>query len=378
MPRTPPLLKRGRLLLRAAVQAPSRVGRIEEQNTHSLTRNGLEVIQSLTPWAEKELGKYLKPASQAWQPSDWLPDPASDTFCDELTALRSSASNLPLDYLVVLVGDMVTEEALPSYMNMLNTLDGTRDNSGADSHAWARWTRSWTAEENRHGDLLNKYLYLCGRVNMRSVEVSVQNLIGAGLAPGLENNPYLCFIYTSFQERATKISHGNTARLAGYHGDELLAKICAHIAADEARHESAYCAIVEQLFARDPQGTVIAFADMLKKGILMPAHLLNDGWHESANQGQNLFRDYASLADSLGVYTTSHYADITAYLLQRWKVAELRVSGAAAEAQDFLLAHPSRVRRLAHLQVERRVRDRRRGGRHAQFSWLGKRLVVLD
>jgi acyl-[acyl-carrier-protein] desaturase len=27
-------------------------------------------------------------------------------------------------------------------------------------------------EENRHGDLLNKYLYLSGRVNMREVEMT--------------------------------------------------------------------------------------------------------------------------------------------------------------------------------------------------------------
>ena len=32
--------------------------------------------------------------------------------------------------------------------------------------------------------------------------------------PKTENNPYLGFIYTSFQERATKISHGATARHA--------------------------------------------------------------------------------------------------------------------------------------------------------------------
>jgi acyl-[acyl-carrier-protein] desaturase len=32
---------------------------------------------------------------------------------------------------------------------------------------WAQWVRQWTSEENRHGDLLNKYLYLSGRVNMR-------------------------------------------------------------------------------------------------------------------------------------------------------------------------------------------------------------------
>ncbi len=52
------------------------------------------------------------------------------------------------------------------------------------------------------------------------------------------------------QERATKISHGNTARLAAYHGDKALAKICGIIAADESRHEAAYTAIVDQLFQR--------------------------------------------------------------------------------------------------------------------------------
>ena len=30
-----------------------------------------------------------------------------------------------------------------------------------------RWTRQWTSEENRHGDLMNKYCYLSGKVNMR-------------------------------------------------------------------------------------------------------------------------------------------------------------------------------------------------------------------
>ena len=38
---------------------------------------------------------------------------------------------LPDDYWVVLVGDMITEEALPTYMAMLNTLDGVRDETGA-------------------------------------------------------------------------------------------------------------------------------------------------------------------------------------------------------------------------------------------------------
>jgi acyl-[acyl-carrier-protein] desaturase len=36
------------------------------------------------------------------------------------------------------VGDMVTEEALPTYMNMLNTLEGVRDETGASPSAWSR------------------------------------------------------------------------------------------------------------------------------------------------------------------------------------------------------------------------------------------------
>lgn len=37
-----------------------------------------------------------------------------------------------------------------------------------------------------------------------------------------------------------QISHGNTARHALEHGDEVLAKICGSIASDEGRHEIAY------------------------------------------------------------------------------------------------------------------------------------------
>ncbi len=62
--------------------------------------------------------------------------------------------------------------------------------------------RQWVAEENRHGDLMNKYCYLSGKVNMRAVEVTIQNLIGSGMNPKTDNNPYNGFVYTSFQVRA--------------------------------------------------------------------------------------------------------------------------------------------------------------------------------
>lgn len=149
---------------------------------------------------------------------------------------------------------------------------------------------AWTYEGKTRPDcrhrstrcaLQNKYLYLTGRVNMKAVEVTIQRLIGSGMDPKTENNPYLGFIYTSFQERATKVSHGNTANAAKEFGDTALADMCGHIAADESRHEIAYTRIVDKLFERDPDGAMLAFADMMRKQIVMPAHLMDDMEHGS-------------------------------------------------------------------------------------------------
>ncbi|KAJ4851564.1 hypothetical protein Tsubulata_042706, partial [Turnera subulata] len=189
------------------------------QVTHSMPPQKIEIFKSLEDWAEQNILVHLKPVEKCWQPQDFLPDPASDGFEEQVRELRERAKEIPDDYYVVLVGDMITEEALPTYQTMLNTLDGVRDETGARPTSWAIWTRAWTAEENRHGDLLNKYLYLSGHVDMRQIEKTIRYLIGSGMDPRTENRPYLGFIYTSFQERATFISHGNTARHAKEYGE---------------------------------------------------------------------------------------------------------------------------------------------------------------
>lgn len=222
----------------------------ETLKMHSLSAEGMECIQSMQDEFENDILPLLTPTKDCWQPQDFLPDPNEDGFLDSLKELQSRIQDVPDELFCVLVGDMITEEALPTYMAMLNTLDGVRDETGASPSPYARWTRQWVAEENRHGDLLNKYLWLTGRINMHSCEQTIQNLIGSGMNPQTENNPYLCFIFTSFQERATKISHGGTARIAKAAGDETLAKICGVIASDEARHEVAYTRTVNGIFRR--------------------------------------------------------------------------------------------------------------------------------
>ncbi|KAJ8755211.1 hypothetical protein K2173_019009 [Erythroxylum novogranatense] len=340
---------------------------VHVQVSHSMPPQKIEIFKSLEDWAELNILVHLKPVEKCWQPQDFLPDPASEGFDEQVKELRERAKEIPDDYFVVLVGDMITEEALPTYQTMLNTLDGVRDETGASPTSWAMWTRAWTAEENRHGDLLNKYLYLSGRVDMRQIEKTIQYLIGSGMDPRTENSPYLGFIYTSFQERATFISHGNTARQAKEHGDLNLAQICGTIASDEKRHETAYTKIVEKLFEIDPDGTVLAFADMMRKKISMPAHLMYDG-HDD-----NLFEHFSSVAQRLGVYTAKDYADILEFLVGRWKVEDLTgLSGEGRKAQDYVCRLPPRIRRL-----EERAQGRAKEASTIPFSWIFDREVKL-
>ncbi|KAJ4849529.1 hypothetical protein Tsubulata_051167 [Turnera subulata] len=330
------------------------------QQTHSMPPQKMEIFKSIEGWAESNILVHLKPVEKCWQPQDFLPEPESDGFYEQVKELRERAKELSDDYFVVLVGDMITEEALPTYQTMLNTLDGVRDETGASLTPWAVWTRAWTAEENRHGDLLNKYLYLSGRVDMKQIEKTIQYLIGSGMDPKTENNPYLGFIYTSFQERATFISHGNTARLAKERGDIKLAQICGTIAADEKRHETAYTKIVEKLFEIDPDGTVLGLADMMRKKISMPAHLMYDG------QDDNLFEHYSAVAQRIGVYTAKDYADILEFLVARWNVEKLTgLSGEGRKAQDFVCGLPPRIRRL-----EERAQGRAKQLSTVPFSWI--------
>jgi acyl-[acyl-carrier-protein] desaturase len=330
----------------------------------SLAGSRSEVIQSLEPFVQQHLGSLLKPIEESWQPADFLPDLAAGDWHDQLVEFRQRARDLPDEVLVILVGDMVTEEALPSYQTWLNRFEGLGDPTGASDRPWARWTRGWTAEENRHGDLLNKYLYLTGRVDMRSVETTIHHLLNNGFNPHSGDDPYRGFVYTSFQERATKISHRNVGTLAQRAGEDRLHRICDRIAADEARHERAYKLFMGQVFELDPSGAVLAFAQMMQTRIAMPAELMGD------RKDPSLFAKFSRVAQKAGVYTAADYASIIAALVAEWNVAALRgLSDEAAEAQEYLCGLAQRYQKLA----ERMERAGLCGAE--RFSWIYDRVL---
>jgi len=305
----------------------------------------LEVMQFLEKNVDSFVDQFLIPVEKIWQPSDFLPNSESDTFLDEVKELREIAKDLPYDFWVALVGDTITEEALPTYESWLMEVEGI-DNQ--ERNGWSKWIRQWTGEENRHGDLLNKYLYLSGRVNMREVEVTTQHLINDGFDIGTGTDPYKNFVYTSFQELATYVSHNRVSQLAKEYGDKKLSKLCKMIAGDEMRHHLAYSEFVDQIFKVDPSEMMLAFQYMMKQKIVMPAHFLR----ESGQKISSAFEQFSDSAQRIGVYTATDYVEIMQKLIDKWEIDKIGgLTSEAEKARDYLMKLPSRMAKISERLV---------------------------
>ena len=301
----------------------------------------LEVMKTIEGQVSGFIDKFLIPIEKIWQPTDFLPDSNSDTFLEEVKEIRESAKELSYDFWVVLIGDMVTEEALPTYESWLVDVEGIDQHNPSD---WSKWVRHWTAEENRHGDVLNKYLYLSGRVNMKEIEKTVQYLIADGFDIQTDRDPYRNFVYTSFQELATNISHKRVAKLATEQGSKLLGKMCQIIAGDEMRHYLAYREFVKTIFQYDPSEMMLAFTDMMKKKIIMPNHYIR----QSGQAISGSFEDFSMAAQRIGVYTSNDYVDIMRKLINYWDIGNLTgLTGEAEKARDYMMRLPDRMARVA-------------------------------
>ncbi len=306
----------------------------------------------------------LAPVDKAWQPSDFLPDMSRESWIEDVTEFRKASLCLSDELLVSMVGSTITEEALPSYQTSLNRMGGLADKTGISSNPWAKWSRGWAAEENRHGDLLNRYMMLTGRVDMRAVEVTIHHLIRNGFDPQNDHDPYNGLIYTSFQERATRLSHAKCAQLARKAGESALGKICITIAGDEARHEEAYTSFMRRVFEVDPAGAILAMHRMFIRTIKMPAHLMSD-----PDGADDVFAMFSRVAQSLGIYTFSDYVDIMEHLVETWGVAHLKgLTGEAAQAQESICRMPAYYRRrIASIEAKQSAQP------VGKYPWIYRR-----
>ena len=199
---------------------------------------------------------------------------------------------------------------------------------------------------------------------MKAVEQTIHRLIYNGFNANTNNDPYQAMVYTSFQERATKISHVNTGKLADKAGDSTLSRICKTIAGDEARHEKAYKSFMSKIFEIDPDGGLKAFEQMMRKQIAMPAILMADGAKNS-----NLFTDFSTITQKIGVYTTWDYASIIEHLVSLWKIETLTgLRDGAAKAQDYLCNLAARYKKIA---------ERMKVPEDISLSWLNNKKLAF-
>jgi acyl-[acyl-carrier-protein] desaturase len=331
---------------------------MKTQTTQYELEKNMEVISQLDDFVGKTVDTVLVDPDDCWQPTDFLPDMSQADALDQVKLLQERCAGIPDTVITSLIGNMITEEALPSYQTYFNLLEGINPEGNLLSPSgWVRWSKAWTAEENRHGDLLNKYLYLSGRADMKKVEQTIHRLIYNGFDPRSEKDPYQAIIYTSFQERATKVSHVNTGKLADKAGDDVLSRICKTIAGDEARHEKAYKSFMTKIFEIDPNGAMLAFEKMMRKQIVMPAVLMGDG-----GSNPSLFNQFSAITQKIGVYTGWDYARIIDHLVKLWDVESTTgLDDMASKAQEYLSGLADRYMRLA---------DRMKTPDEISLAWL--------
>ncbi len=343
-------------------------------------RESLLALDRKIPTMQQKTRTDMHGIAQIWQPSDFLPDfTEQDLAFEKIRTIQRQARLLPPELLIVLIGDTVTEDGLPIFTSRLFTIYGLPTGGQSDVHAHhgnlQGWFGKWTAEEHRHGQVLNTFLRCTGRVNMQAYERTVQLFLEDGMDIGAGNDPYRGFVYTAFQELATQRSHMNVAKLAKNHGNPLLAEICGQVAADEGYHARAYTEFVRTFFERDPNGMMQALSDMLERGIMMPAHKMRevDPSGKVLQPGET-YEYFSHVAQKLGIYTAKDYAEISGDLLQAWNVGQktgttwgaLPFPGLQAEgmeAQQKVLRRQRLIERLASGNRQKEFSPR-------EVSWL--------
>lgn len=332
-----------------------------------------EVLKGMSSLVAEKNAKFLVPIDSIWQPPKFLPNLEGSDWKDQLEEFRKQAEKLPDPLLVVLVGDTVTEEALPAYMSWLNRMGAIADKTGADQDPWPIWIRGWTAEEDRHKRGLDRFLYASGKVDMYWVDKTITYLIANGFNPGV-GNPFEGFIFTSFQERATKISHSRAGEIGKEYGNTHLFKLCGAISGDERRHEQFYKEIIEVTFDQAPNLAMVAFRNMMKTGIVMPAALMDDTGQMPQNAVQSeLFKKFSLVAQSANVYTARDYIGIFEHLINFWGIENRPVSGDGEKA----LADLMKMRRVFNHRLEGMMDKTIREAPAPTFSWIYDRAVPL-
>ena len=115
----------------------------------------------------------------------------------------------------------------------------------------------------------------------------------------------------------------------------------------------------EKIFEIDASEMMLAFEDMMRKRIVMPAHFLR----QAGESIGNTFAHFSDAAQRLGVYTSRDYTHILDSLIKEWDIANISsLTGAAEKARDYLMSLPERFKKISDRGLKAPV--------EFQFNWI--------
>ena len=305
------------------------------------------IQEHLTPELDGLFAAHHK-ARFEWFPSELLPASKNITSSeeDEVVEFRKQCHGLPDSVRVALVLNLLTEEGLPSYHRMLHEAFG-------DDEGWRAWANQWTAEEDRHGNILRDVMRDTRLVDFTAVEKMQFDLLKQGWAPDWSGNAYRTIAYTSFQERATQVSHRNLGKIVRPVTAKL-GKIFACIAGDESRHYKFYASMMKKLLLVDTKPALEAILATLKT-FKMPGHELKG------------FSDMAIIEHAVGIFGPKEFSEVITDVVAFLGLDKLtQLDDCCEDLRQKILAYPARLLRMHNKFIDR-VQEQAKGLR---FSFL--------
>ncbi len=286
----------------------------------------LEVLTDLESVVRDLIEKH-EAKRELWWSSDILPADQGKEDAEFYQSLRDRARGISDSARVAIALNILTEEGLPHFHRLI------AENLGSHTF-WGLWNGLWTAEEDRHGNILRDYVRDSRLLNFRVLERLQFDYVRAGFHPDWRGDPYKIFVYTTCQEKATQVSHLNTGKLA-MNEEPLLHFITQKISQDEARHYAFYKSIFTEIMRRDPNGA-LASASQILPSIEMPGISITN------------FNEYADVIRRSGIYGPRDYKEIVEQLIASWKIDLLTgLNELGRKAQEKIMSIPARLERVA-------------------------------
>ncbi|MDF3052105.1 MAG: fatty acid desaturase type 2 [Geminicoccaceae bacterium] len=304
---------------------------IATEPTHELYSK-IEVLQDLESKVQ-ELMEVHERKRELWFPEDLLGPAPGECPDTHLAKLREQAAGIPDHARAALALNLLTEEGLPHFHRLLAVYLG-------DESFWRSWNNLWTAEEDRHGQVLHDYARDTRLLKQRRLEEMQFEYLRAGFHPAWDRDPYRVFAYTTVQERATQFSHSETGKIVAEY-EPRLGVILSQVAKEEARHYTFYRTVFEEILKRDPDQALHSASFILPAidmpGVTMPG-----------------FKELADVIRRSGIYGPRDYLRIVQEQIRYWKIESLDGLGELGrKAQEKILGIPARLKRIAdHMETK--------------------------